>query len=57
MEKAENVLLVKGNFGWSDMGRLGCPLEVLEKDETAMPPMYVVVLSALTAGILLSTAA
>jgi mannose-1-phosphate guanylyltransferase len=33
MEKAENVLLVKGDFGWSDMGSWDALWEVLEKDE------------------------
>lgn len=33
MEKAENVLLVKGDFGWSDMGCWDALWEVLEKDE------------------------
>ena len=33
MEKADNVLLVKGDFGWSDMGSWDALWEVLEKDE------------------------
>lgn len=33
MEKAENVLLIKGDFGWSDMGSWDALWEVLEKDE------------------------
>ena len=33
MEKADNVLLVKGDFGWSDMGSWDAIWEVLEKDE------------------------
>jgi mannose-1-phosphate guanylyltransferase len=33
MEKAENVLLVKGDFGWSDMGSWDALWDVLEKDE------------------------
>ncbi len=32
MEKADNVLLVKGDFGWSDMGSWDALWEVLEKD-------------------------
>jgi mannose-1-phosphate guanylyltransferase len=33
MEKADNVLLIKGDFGWSDMGSWDALWEVLEKDE------------------------
>jgi mannose-1-phosphate guanylyltransferase len=33
MEKAENVLLVRGDFGWSDMGCWDALWEVSEKDE------------------------
>lgn len=33
MEKAENVLLIKGDFGWSDMGCWDALWEVSEKDE------------------------
>jgi mannose-1-phosphate guanylyltransferase len=33
MERAENVLLVKGDFGWSDMGSWDALWDVLEKDE------------------------
>jgi mannose-1-phosphate guanylyltransferase len=33
MEKAENVLLVRGDFGWSDMGCWDALWEGSEKDE------------------------
>lgn len=33
MEKADNVLLIRGDFGWSDMGSWDALWEVLEKDE------------------------
>jgi len=33
MEKAENVLLLRGDFGWSDMGCWDALWEVSEKDE------------------------
>ncbi|HYA15041.1 MAG TPA: mannose-1-phosphate guanylyltransferase [Syntrophales bacterium] len=33
MEKADNVLLVRGDFGWSDLGSWDALWEVLEKDE------------------------
>jgi mannose-1-phosphate guanylyltransferase len=33
MEKAENVLLINGDFGWSDMGCWDALWEVSEKDE------------------------
>jgi len=33
MEKADNVLLIMGDFGWSDMGSWDALWEVLEKDK------------------------
>jgi len=33
MEKADNVLFVKGDFGWSDMGSWDAIWKILEKDE------------------------
>lgn len=33
MEKADNVLLIRGDFGWSDMGSWDSLWEVSEKDE------------------------
>ncbi len=32
MEKADNVLLIKGNFGWSDIGSWDALWEILDKD-------------------------
>lgn len=32
MEKAENVLLIKGDFGWSDVGSWDALWEILDKD-------------------------
>jgi mannose-1-phosphate guanylyltransferase len=33
MERADNVLLIRGDFGWSDMGSWDALWEVLKKDE------------------------
>ena len=33
MEKADNVLLIRGDFGWSDMGSWDALWDVLEKDK------------------------
>ena len=33
MEKADNALLVEGNFGWSDMGSWDALWDVTDKDE------------------------
>jgi len=35
MEKADNVLLIKGDFGWSDVGSWDALWEVLPKDKSA----------------------
>ncbi len=35
MEKADNVLLIKGNFGWSDIGSWDALWEILDKDRDA----------------------
>lgn len=32
MEKADNVMLIKGNFGWSDIGSWDALWEILDKD-------------------------
>jgi mannose-1-phosphate guanylyltransferase len=33
MEKADNILIVKGDFGWSDVGSWDALYQVLPKDE------------------------
>lgn len=33
MEKADNVYVVPGNFGWSDLGTWNSLYDILEKDE------------------------
>jgi mannose-1-phosphate guanylyltransferase len=35
MEKADNVFMVKGDFGWSDLGTWNSLYEIREKDENA----------------------
>lgn len=40
MEKAENILLIEGDFGWSDMGSWDALWEVSDKDENGNAAAY-----------------
>jgi mannose-1-phosphate guanylyltransferase len=40
MEKADNALLIEGDFGWSDMGSWDALWEVSDKDEDGNAAMY-----------------